>query len=104
MRCRYVVRSTNTVSNHPIEHDVVKWSEQLPIDETWHPTGTKGCNLLEAAFVDAITQPCISGEPTFAAQHELRLINLGNSPPVDQRAGDQRIARLWSKSFPFDSS
>ena len=71
--------------------------------ETWHTTGTKGGVLLKGALVDAVTQPRISWEPAVAAQHQLSLIKLGDPPPVDQRAGDHRIATLWAKSFPYES-
>jgi len=61
------------------------------------PRGTKGRHLLKGTLTDSVAQPRISGKPSFAAQHQLRLVNVGDSPPVDERAGDQRLGRLWAK-------
>ena len=87
------------MSNHLIEHDAVKWSEQRPIKKTWDSAGTKGGNLLKVTFVDAVTQPRISWKLPVAAQHQLSFLYLNYSPPVDRRAGDQRLGTLTAKFF-----
>jgi hypothetical protein len=87
------------VSNHPFEHNSVNWSEQLPIDETWHTTGTKGRDLLKGTLVDAVTQPRISWKPPVTSQHQLSFTDLGDPPPVDEGTADQRLGTLWAKSL-----
>ena len=89
--------------SHLIEDDAVNWSEQRPIEQTRNPAWTKSRNLLQGALVDAVTQPRISGKPAVAAQHNLSFFNLGDTPPIDQRAGDQRHGTLWAKFFTHEA-
>ena len=96
--------SKYSVASHLFEHDAVKWFEQGPIDQTGDPAGTKGRNLLKQTLVDAVTQPGISWKPPLAAQHHLSVVNLRDSPPVDQCAGYQRLGTLWTNFFTHKSS
>jgi hypothetical protein len=92
-------RPTYSVPNHLIEHDAVKRSEQSPISEAWDPARAKDRDLLKQTLVDAVTQPGISGKPLLAAQHDVSIVYLLDSPPVDQRVGDQCLRTLWAKSL-----
>ncbi len=91
--------ATDAVASHLIEHHAVNWSEQRPVEETGDPAGTKRRDLLEVTLVDAVTQPGITREPLVAAQHQLRVVNKGDPPPVDRCAHDQGVWGAWAMSF-----